>query len=159
MLAGTIVAANYLAMAEVVARSYLAVHPALRFVILVVDDGEAHVDDDRIEIWRLADLDLPDHDLHAMLTMYEVREFSTAVKPPFLRALLTRDEVACYLDPDIYVYAAFDELVEPAREHDIVLTPHVLRPVPRDGFDVSEDLSFHLVPSPEGPVVAVAVRF
>lgn len=139
MLAGTIVAANYLAMAEVLAASYLAAHPDGRFVILVVDEGEAIVDDDRVDVWRLDDLDLDPVDLAVMRTMYEVREFSTAVKPPFLEALLDRDEVACYVDPDIYVYARFDELVvEPARAHDIVLTPHVLRPVPRDGLDPSE---------------------
>lgn len=143
MLAGTIVASNYLAMAEVLADSYLRAHPAGRFVILVVDDGDSDVagsvDDPRIEVWRLADLDLDEHELVAMLTMYEVREFSTAVKPPFLRAMLAREDVACYIDPDIYVYAPIDEVVaDAAREHDIVLTPHVLSPVPRDGLDVSE---------------------
>jgi hypothetical protein len=139
MLSGTIVASNYLAMAQVLARSYLAAHPDGRFVILVVDDGEATVDDERVDVWRLGDLDLDPHDLAVMLTMYEVREFSTAVKPPFLEALLDHDDVACYIDPDIYVYAPFDDLVvDPAREHDIVLTPHVLRPVPRDGLDPSE---------------------
>lgn len=139
MLAGTIVASNYLAMAQVLATSYLRSHPGHRFVILVVDDGPAEVDDERVDVWRLADLDIPSHELLTMLTMYEVREFSTAVKPPFLRALLSRDEIACYIDPDIYVYAPFDDVVEPARQDDIVLTPHVLRPVPRDGLDVSEE--------------------
>src|SRR5690606_36316541 len=96
-------------------------------------------DDGRVEVWRLGDLDVPAAELHAMLTMYEVREFSTAVKPPFLAALLARDDVACYIDPDIYVYAPFTDLVvDAARDHDIVLTPHVLEPVPRDGLDVSE---------------------
>lgn len=138
MLAGTIVAANYLAMAQVLASSYLRAHPGLRFVILVVDDGEAAVDDDRVEIWRLADLAVRERELSTMLTMYGVREFSTAVKPAFLEALLGRDDVACYLDPDIYVYAPILDVVEQAREHDIVLTPHVLEPVPRDGLDVTE---------------------
>lgn len=140
MLAGTIVASNYVALAQVLVRSYLRAHPDGRFVILVVDDGDAAVDDDRVEVWRLADLDLPAAELAAMLTMYDVREFSTAVKPPLLEALLERDEVACYIDPDIYVYAPFDDLVlTPARDHDIVLTPHVMQPVPRDGLDVSEE--------------------
>lgn len=142
MLAGTIVASNYVAMAQVLAHSYLNAHPDGRFVILVVDDGEAQVDmvdDGRVDVWRLGDLDIPAHELRVMLTMYEVREFSTAVKPPFLRAMLQRADIACYIDPDIYVYAPFDDVVEPARDHDIVLTPHVLRPVPRDGLDVSEE--------------------
>ena len=138
MLSGTIVASNYLAMAQVLARSYLRAHPDGRFVILVVDDGAADVQDDRVEILRLADLDVPDDELFVMLTCYDVREFSTSVKPAFLRALLEHDDVACYVDPDIYVYAPFDDVAERARETGIVLTPHVVEPMPRDGCDVDE---------------------
>ncbi|MFP5487937.1 MAG: FkbM family methyltransferase, partial [Acidimicrobiia bacterium] len=139
MLAGTIVASNYVAMAQVLARSYLAAHSDGRFVILVVDDGEASVDDERVDVWRLDALGLDPTELDVMLTIYDVREFATAVKPAFLRTLLDRDELACYVDPDIRVYAPFGDVVAPAVDHDILLTPHVLHPVPRDGLDVSEE--------------------
>ena len=69
-----------------------------------------------------------------MRTIYDVMEFSTAVKPSLLRYLLSsgnadaENVAACYLDPDIQVFAPFDSQVDAAIEHGIVLTPHVLGP-------------------------------
>lgn len=139
MLAGTIVASNYVPMAHVLATSYLRAHPDLRFTVLVLDDEPVELGDQRIEVLRVGDLGIDDLQLDVMRTLYDVREFATAVKPAFLRALLDRGEPACYIDPDIRVYAPFGDVVAAAVEHDILLTPHVLHPVPRDGLDVSEE--------------------
>lgn len=139
MLAGTIVASNYVPMAHVLATSYLRAHPDLRFSVLVLDDEPVDLADDRIDLLRVGDLGIDDLRLDVMRTLYDVREFATAVKPAFLRTLLQRGEPACYVDPDIRVYAPFRDVVGPAVEHDILLTPHVLHPVPRDGLDVSEE--------------------
>jgi hypothetical protein len=136
--AGTIVATNYLEMARLLGRSFLDAHPGSTFVVLLVDDHPVDVGSDGIEVVRLADLDLDDDQIDLMRTIYDVMELSTAVKPAFLRLLLRADDLACYIDPDIYVYRAFDELVEPARTVGIVLTPHVLVPIPRDGLAPSE---------------------
>ncbi len=43
------------------------------------------------------------------------------------------DDTVVYLDPDVEVYAAFDDVVAPAATEGMVLTPHVLRPMLRDG--------------------------
>ena len=141
MHAGTIVASNYSAMAELLGRSFLEHHPESTFTVLVVDDGACDFTEG-IGVARLDDLDLGPAVLAVMKTIYDVMEFSTAVKPAFLRLLLGQGEdqqaVACYLDPDIVVYAPFDDQVAPAAEHGIVMTPHALRPVPRDGCHVSE---------------------
>ena len=147
MQAGTIVASNYLAMAQVLGESFLEHHPDSTFSVLVVDDGEAELPDE-IRVVRLGDLDIAPADERLMRTVYDVMEFSTAVKPSFLRYLLDVSDgdapgggsvVACYLDPDIQVFAPFDPQVEAARDHGIVLTPHVLEPVPRDGLRVDEE--------------------
>ena len=138
MFAGTIVASNYVVMAQLLGESFLRHHPDSRFVILVIDDGPVPESATDLEIWRLSDIDLPDSDLDLMKTVYDVMEFSTAVKPSLLRSLLRHDDVVCYLDPDIFVYAPFSDVVESVRESGIVLTPHVLHPVPRDGYAVSE---------------------
>src|SRR4029077_19636361 len=51
-----------------------------------------------------------------------------------LRFLLDRGaDTVMYLDPDIEVLAPLDELGGLARDHAIVLIPHMLRPVPPDG--------------------------
>ena len=144
MRAGTIVASNYLEMARLLAESFLAQHPGDSFVVLVVDDqpvgdlGGTSDDDLAFEIIRLGDLALSDAQLDVMKTIYDVMELSTAVKPSFLQYLLRDDSIAVYLDPDIYVYGPFTELVAPVLQAGIVLTPHVLRPIPRDGTSPTE---------------------
>ena len=141
MQAGTIVASNYLAMAQVLGESFLEHHPDSTFSVLVVDDGDADLPDD-IHVVRLADLDIAPADERLMRTVYDVMEFSTAVKPSFLRYLLNAGNeavAACYLDPDIQVFAPFGPQVDAAIDHGIVLTPHVLAPVPRDGMRVDEE--------------------
>jgi hypothetical protein len=136
--AGTIVASNYLEMARLLARSFLDQHPGSTFVVLLVDDREIPSIDDDVEIARLRQLPIEATDLDRMRTIYDVMELSTAVKPAFLRWLLEQDDLACYLDPDIYVYRSFAELVDGARDVGIVLTPHVLEPIPRDGMAPTE---------------------
>lgn len=147
MRAGTIVASNYLEMARLLAESFLDQHPGDSFAILVVDDlpvgelgGEqSDVDAGReFDIFRLGDLDLTETELDMMKTIYDVMELSTAVKPSFLKLLLRDDPIAAYLDPDIFVYAPFGELLSPAASAGIVLTPHVLEPIPRDGTHPNE---------------------
>jgi hypothetical protein len=142
MRAGTIIASNYFEMAKLLARSFLDAHPGSTFVILLVDDGDADAavgPGTDIELAMLGDLGLDPSDIERMRTIYDVMELSTAVKPSLLQYLLRDDDVACYIDPDIYVYRSFDDVVEPsAREVGIVLTPHVLHPIPRDGCAPTE---------------------
>jgi|GEM_PF-2042422 len=146
MRAGTIVASNYAAMARVLGESFLDHHPGSTFHVLVIDDLDVDFGE-RIEVARLGDLDLDAVTLDVMKTIYDVMEFATSVKPSFLRFLLDRPSrssaanepaVACYLDPDIVVYANFDDRVAPAVDAGIVLTPHALEPIPRDGMAAAE---------------------
>ena len=146
MRAGTIIASNYSALAQVLGESFLAHHPDSTFTVLVVDDQPIDLPSP-IRVVRLDDLDLGTAALDVMKTIYDVMEFSTSVKPSLLRLLLSDDSlggddaggvVACYLDPDIEVFAPFDDQVAPALDRGIVLTPHALYPVPRDGLKVSE---------------------
>jgi hypothetical protein len=75
-----------------------------------------------------------------MATYYDVTELSTALKPYLLQHLLdVGSETVMYLDPDIEVFAGLDDLFDAAADHDIVLTPHVLHPMPRDGLNISEE--------------------
>lgn len=135
----TIVARNYLPAARVLADSYLRHHPGGEFVVLLVDATPQEL----AELARSApalrllapdDLDIEPAEFRRMATAYTVTELCTAVKPALLQRLLTEHQVAIYLDPDIEVFAPFgDEVAALAVEHGIVLTPHVLAPMPRDG--------------------------
>lgn len=138
MNACTIVAKNYLSHARVLAASLREHHPDGRFTVLVIDDPEGRFDPagEPFDVLGLGDLGLPD--VEAMATRYDVLELSTAVKPWLLRTLLDRDDHVLYLDPDIAIYGSLEPLAAAARTRGLVLTPHSLTPMPRDGKKPSE---------------------
>ncbi len=141
-LFATIVARNFHARAAVFARSLFEWHPDARLVILVTDgtdDDRSSFDDDRIQVLVPADLPLAAADLHRMMVMYDVLEFSTALKASLLRLLLDAGHAfVSYVDPDTRVYAPFDEIAARAVTDDVVLVPHALSPFPRDGREPTE---------------------
>ncbi|HEY4095230.1 MAG TPA: methyltransferase domain-containing protein [Baekduia sp.] len=135
----TIVAKNYLAHARVLARSLSAQHPDSQLTVLVLDDLDGYVDPAQEPYRLLGPADLDCEPFEQMVSAYSVIELSTAVKPWLLRKLLTEQDHAVYLDPDIRVVSPLDEIRELAVEHGIVLTPHNLTPIPRDGRYPSEE--------------------
>ncbi|HTI23086.1 MAG TPA: FkbM family methyltransferase [Kutzneria sp.] len=139
-VACTIVARNYLPAARVLAASYLRQHPAGRFTIMVVDAlaGELTGGTDQLELIGPDVLSVSQLDFRRMATAYSVTELCTAVKPFLLQHLLLTHDVVTYLDPDIEVFAPITEVDELAARHGIVLTPHVLEPMPRDQLRPSE---------------------
>jgi hypothetical protein len=135
----TIVAANYLPYARVLADSFFAHHPDGAFVVLLIDDEERAVDpgDGRIDCRRLADLGLDLAEIRRLAGIYDVTELATAVKPLLLRKLVDEGCASVtYLDPDIRIYDSLDEASRLAIEHGIVLTPHTMQPYPRDDRQV-----------------------
>ena len=136
MNACTIIARNYLAYARVLAASYARHHPGQRLSALVLDGHGAPLDSETepFETIFPEQLPLTADELHKMATIYDVTELATALKPFFLRFLLDRGaDAVMFLDPDIEVFAPLDELGLLAREHGIVVIPHMLRPIPADG--------------------------
>lgn len=133
----TIIAKNYAPFARVLAESLREHHDA-RLTVLVVDDPAGHLDPDGepFELITPADLDLPAFE--RMAGYYEILELTTAVKPWLLRRLMADQDHVVYLDPDIRFYAPCPELAGLAREHGVVLTPHNVAPMPRDGRKPSE---------------------
>jgi len=132
MQACTIIARNYLAHARVLAASFHEHHPDGRFSVLVVDGLEGFTDPaaEPFEVLTPADIGL---DVALMATRYDVLELSTAVKPWLLRWLLAREDHVFYLDPDIQLFSSLEDVAALAREHGVVLTPHLTAPMPRDG--------------------------
>jgi glycosyltransferase involved in cell wall biosynthesis/SAM-dependent methyltransferase len=137
----TIIARNYLAFARVLATSFRQIHPDGTCTVLVIDDPSGFIDPagEPFELLTIGEIGLPDAE--RMAASYDVMELSTAVKPWLLKTLLARPGVdsVMYLDPDIKVFAALDEIVDRATRHDVVLTPHFTAPLPRDGRKPSEE--------------------
>jgi glycosyltransferase involved in cell wall biosynthesis len=136
----TIVARNYLAQARVLLRSFRRVQPQSRFTILVVDAlGGPREQVDGADILHLDEIGLPPGEEHRMPLIYDVTELSTAVKPWLLRRLIdATQEPVLYFDPDIEIFRSVDWIADLARQHTIVLTPHVTEPIPRDGRRLNE---------------------
>ena len=136
----TIIARNYLPAARVLATSFLSHHPGGRMFVLVLDDNLGELDgNEPFEVLHLDDLAIEPAELHTMAACYSVMELATAVKPWLLETLLRRGTPSVlYLDPDIQVFHSLKELSDLAEEHNIVLTPHVTAPMPRDQKMTSE---------------------
>jgi glycosyltransferase involved in cell wall biosynthesis len=141
----TIVARNYTAQARVLAQSFLKHHNDATFTTLVIDGEE----EDRLiegigNVLLTSDLGLDIPTLHRMQLIYDVMEYATALKPALLMALLRRKgRTATYLDPDIRVYAPIGDVFDLAESSGMVLTPHAVTPVPRDGRMLNESQIMH----------------
>ncbi|RUS44225.1 group 1 glycosyl transferase [Cohnella sp. AR92] len=136
----TIIAKNYLAHARTLAQSFLQHHPSGKAFVLLTDEGEGHVNDqgEPFEWISVRDIGLPD--ANALRFRYTLLEFNTAVKP-FLMDYLIRQRGAdklVYFDPDILILQRMDELFRLMDRTSIVLTPHILAPMPDDRLYPSE---------------------
>src|ERR1051326_6097234 len=129
----TIISRNYLSHARILAASYLEHHPGAPFYLLSVDKLPEGWDAGKdVRIIRPDELDLPF--FSELCFKYDVTELCTAVKPALLTLLLKRyqQKHVIYLDPDILVMRRFDELIARLPAADIMLTPHLLKPIPQD---------------------------
>jgi hypothetical protein len=137
----TIVSRNYFSHAKILAASFLRHEPGGRFYILVVDDLPDAPEADPgpgVTLVGIGDIGL--RDPRGMCLKYDVVELNTAVKPAFLATLLYErgEEDLVYLDPDIEVMRPLEAVKEALGRADIVLTPHVLSPIPLDGLHPSD---------------------
>lgn len=139
LAAVTIIARNYLPQARVLAKSFHQHEPGGRFYLLVVDrlpdDTDVGVD---VEVIDPDELEIPG--FYEMCFKYGIVELNTAVKPFLLSLLLDQydEEEVVYFDPDIMIMRPLDELRDALDDGGIVLTPHIMKPVPMDGERPSE---------------------
>ena len=139
LAACTIISRNYLSHAKILAQSYARHEPGGRLYVLVVDRLPAGVDlGPHVHVVDPGELAIP-HFAQSCFK-YDVTELCTAVKAAFLSLLFERYEAtqAVYFDPDILILNPLDGLKQALQLGNAVLTPHLLRPIPRDGFRPSE---------------------
>ena len=135
---GTIIAANYVAVAKVLHASFRQHHPDVPFFTVVIDGDEDDRGRSGLGTVLLPTDVIDDEQWRQMAAGYTVMELATAIKPWLLQHLLQSCRTATYLDPDIKLYAPISDCFDAAAEHAIALTPHCLLPVPRDGLEPSE---------------------
>ena len=108
----TIVSANYLPFARVLAYSFLENHPEGRFVVLLVDHVDGRFDPSKEPFELLTVEQLPTlPETRSFLFKYTILEANTAVKPYLLEHLL-------HSGADQVIYLATGELPEDKRPKD-----------------------------------------
>jgi GT2 family glycosyltransferase len=135
----TIISRNYLSDARVLAESYLKHHPGARFYTLVVDNLPDEADAGAgNHVIGPDELDLPY--LPELYFKCNATELCITLKPPLMRLLLDRynEPEVIYFDSDILVMRRLDELIGALSAANILLTPHLLKPIPLDGLLPSE---------------------
>jgi hypothetical protein len=145
MIAFTLCSNNYLPMARVWGESVLRHNPGSSVVIGLVDLPDSRIDYRSfgpIEVLPVADIGIPN--FTEMVLRYSIVELNTAVKPFYFRYLFQRhsgtDVKICYFDPDIKIYTTLSVVEQALETASILLTPHVLSPVPLDGGPFGEHL-------------------
>ncbi|MFN7942397.1 MAG: hypothetical protein U0X73_12430 [Thermoanaerobaculia bacterium] len=133
---GTVAARSYRSFARVLAGSLARHHPEIPLFVLATD-GPAEPDGDRSRSLALEDLGLAD--LESWRFRYSRRQLAVAMKAFLLAHLLDRGYAAAiFLDADLWALSPLDPLLEAARRHALVLTPHRLRPASGPGGGAAE---------------------
>ena len=131
----TIVAKNYTSFARTLCDSFLSAQPSGRCHVLFIDRTERYIDPlkENFTAYHLDEIGIPA--VKELCFKYNVTELATAVKPFFLRFLLSKPEIReiIYLDPDILVLDTLGHLFNLLGTKDIVLTPHLDADYPEDG--------------------------
>jgi hypothetical protein len=125
----TVAARSYRPFARVLARSLARHHPDIPLYVLATDgppDPEATAGE-TLSWLALDELGLAE--LGSWRFRYSRRQLAVAMKAFLLAHLLDRGyATAIFLDADLWALAPLDPLLEAARRHALVLTPHRLRP-------------------------------
>lgn len=128
--------ANYLAQAKSLGDSIVRTNPDYQLVIGLVDKIDNRFDVDTfyphiiLEVEKLVVPDFED-----MQRRYTLLELSCALKPFFALYLFKHYQSPhiIYFDTDILLFGSLAEVEEELTEQSVLLTPHLLSPLPEDG--------------------------
>lgn len=134
----TLCSANYLAVATPLMHSLAAHEPGVRRVLVLAERELSEVTRRELSDFLHCDVLLCTEigilHLDRMAFQYDHTEFNTALKPFVFQFLFNEGhERAVYLDPDIEVHQSLDIVWDALDEHDVAVTPHILKPLPEDG--------------------------
>ena len=125
----TIVAKNYIGLAQILEKSIREYYNDLLFYIIVADeiDNELKKELSTNILVAKETLNITPETWENMSFKYNLTEFCTSIKPASFRYLLdnTESEKIIYLDPDIYFYNSIGLIFDMLSDCDILLTPHI----------------------------------
>lgn len=132
----TICSNNYLAQATVLGKSLREKNPGIPFSIILTDRRSDKIAYDELKDFDLIHIEEIYPPAAKLAEKYKIIEFSTAVKPLVFQYFFSKPgiDTVLYFDPDIRVYNRLDPVLEELGSCQVVLTPHILTPIPQDGF-------------------------
>ncbi len=139
MIAYTIVSRAYVPHARVLARSYAHHHPGSKLWALLIDDRDHQFEEgsEPFHILHLEDLDIDLAEIHRMQMLFS-GALIAVIKPwVFAHFLRQSPEPVLYIDGDFVIYDSLTPAIDEAGTG-VILIPHVLHPIPRDGKDPNE---------------------
>ncbi|UBM57923.1 glycosyl transferase [Marinilongibacter aquaticus] len=145
-VAFTICSNNYISQAKALADSLRKTNPEIRFYIGLTDHFDKIPEPYKLSfqeynILEVEEIGIPNLDW--MHENYDIIELNTATKPYYFQYLFEKHAEAdkfIFFDPDIVVYRSLNELEHRLDSQDIVLTPHLTKPIEdsRDDFFIHE---------------------
>lgn len=137
----TLCSNNYLAQAKVLADSVRQFQPDWAFLLGLVDKKDPSIPYHELN-FEIIELSQIEPKINTLAQKYSIVELNTCVKPAVFEYLFQQRKAdrVIYMDPDTCIYsplAAIDHLLS---GHDIVVTPHILSPIPMDGLFPNEPL-------------------
>jgi hypothetical protein len=126
----TIVAKNYIGLAQILEESLKEKNPDTDFFIMVADDFSDDFDLEKLPsniLTARKELNISSRHWIDMSFKYDLTEFCTSIKPASFSYFMekTKYQKIVYLDPDIYIYSSLNPIYEMLEDHSIVLTPHI----------------------------------
>lgn len=142
MIAFTICSNNYLMKALALKSSILSFGKFSIYLVLA-DEMSDEIDYDALGFQKVITIDqLNITNLDWQLNHYSIVEFNTSLKGEAFKYLFEtiQTEVIYYFDPDIKVFQPLDSFSPFFEGTSILLTPHILSPIPHDELFPSENL-------------------
>ena len=137
----TIVAKNYIGLAEVLGRSVRS-KTDCDFFILVADEIPAEVSVPSHVLTAREILEYEKDVWEKMAFQYNLVEFCTAIKPAAFRYFFDEKQYdkVIYADPDVFFFESADTIFKELDGHSILLTPHLLKIQPNFKGDYADYL-------------------
>jgi hypothetical protein len=127
---------RYLPYARALGQSIRQSNPQSTLWVLLTDDHQHQVQAENEPfrcVWN-EEIGIETEELHRMFLIH-AEEFHIAIKPWIMEYVLGETGApVMFIDSDIQVYGALDDIGALIEEHGIVLTPHVISPYPLDGL-------------------------
>jgi len=125
----TICSKNYLAQAITLNKSFQKYYSSERFVIALVDN----LNEDEVKMIEGYDViyskDIFYLETQSFYNKYDVVELNTAFKPYYIDYFFKEGyQKVIYLDPDTYLYAPIDIVINNLDKYNYILTPHFFYP-------------------------------